>query len=99
GIHLDHPNRRKTGCASSRSAASRAPAKFGMRPWGGNGNRATFFACSRSQTALRAAALSPKRIEFCTKYLIIPSETTANNYVLSMWVDEVKTSARVFMEV
>src|SRR6516162_8623934 len=34
----------------SRAAASPAPAKFGMRPCGGNGKRATPSAASRSQT-------------------------------------------------
>ena len=44
----------------SRAAASSAPAKFGMRPCGGNGKRATPSAASLSQTHCRAALLSPK---------------------------------------
>src|SRR6516225_9458444 len=44
----------------SRAAASPAPAKFGMRPCGGNGKRATPSAASRSQTHCRAALLSGK---------------------------------------
>ena len=44
----------------SRAAASSAPAKFGMRPCGGNGNRATPSAASLSQTYCRAALLSGK---------------------------------------
>jgi hypothetical protein len=41
----------------SRAAATSAPAKFGMRPCGGNGNRAT---PSALQTHCRAALLSAK---------------------------------------
>ena len=44
----------------SRAAASSVPAKFGMRPCGGNGKRATPSAASRSQTHCRAALLSGK---------------------------------------
>jgi hypothetical protein len=42
----------------SRLAATSAPAKFGMRPCGGNGKRATPSAPSLSQTHCRAALLS-----------------------------------------
>src|SRR6202030_3942282 len=41
-------------------AATSAPAKFGMRPCGGNGKRATPSALSLSQTHCRAALLSAK---------------------------------------
>ena len=44
----------------SRTAATSAPAKFGMRPCGGNGKRATPSALSLSQTHCRAALLSAK---------------------------------------
>ena len=44
----------------SRAAAASAPAKFGMRPCGGNGKRATPSAASLSQTHCRAVLLSPK---------------------------------------
>ena len=44
----------------SRAAAILAPAKFGMRPCGGNGKRATPSATSLSQTHCRAALLSAK---------------------------------------
>jgi hypothetical protein len=44
----------------SRAAASSAPAKFGMRPCGGNGKRATPSAASLSQTHCRAPLLSGK---------------------------------------
>src|ERR1700738_1230937 len=44
----------------SRAAATSAPAKFGMRPCGGNGKRATPSALSLSQTHCRAALLSAK---------------------------------------
>src|SRR5205823_985159 len=44
----------------SRAAATLAPAKFGMRPCGGNGKRATPSAPSLSQTHCRAALLSAK---------------------------------------
>ena len=44
----------------SRVAASSAPAKFGMRPCGGNGKHATPSAASLSQTHCRAALLSAK---------------------------------------
>src|SRR5690348_16162727 len=44
----------------SRAAATSAPAKFGIRPCGGNGKRATPSALSLSQTHCRAALLSAK---------------------------------------
>src|SRR6516164_7447044 len=44
----------------SRAAATSAPAKFGIRPCGGNGKRATPSAQSLSQTHCRAALLSAK---------------------------------------
>jgi hypothetical protein len=44
----------------SRAAATSAPAKFGIRPCGGNGKRATPSATSLSQTHCRAALLSAK---------------------------------------
>src|SRR5215813_3999844 len=44
----------------SRKAATWAPTKFGMRPCGGNGKRATPSALSLSQTHCRAALLSAK---------------------------------------
>jgi hypothetical protein len=44
----------------SRAAATSAPAKFGIRPCGGNGKRATPSARSLSQTHCRAALLSAK---------------------------------------
>jgi len=44
----------------SRAAATSAPAKFGIRPCGGNGKRATPSALSLSQTHCRAALLSVK---------------------------------------
>src|SRR5262245_10695327 len=44
----------------SRAAATSAPAKFGMRPCGGNGKRATPSALSLSQTHCRAALLLAK---------------------------------------
>src|SRR5205823_14119406 len=44
----------------SRAAATSAPAKFGIRPCGGNGQRATPSATSLSQTHCRAALLSAK---------------------------------------
>ena len=44
----------------SRAAATSAPAKFGIRPCGGNGKRATPAALSLSQTHCRAALLSAK---------------------------------------
>src|SRR6202040_57746 len=44
----------------SRAAAASAPAKFGIRPCGGNGKRATPSALSLSQTHCRAALLSAK---------------------------------------
>jgi hypothetical protein len=44
----------------SRAAATSAPAKFGIRPCGGNGKRATPSALSLSQTHCRAALLSTK---------------------------------------
>jgi hypothetical protein len=46
----------------SRAAATSAPAKFGMRPCGGNGKRAKPSALSRSQTYCRAACLSVKSL-------------------------------------
>src|SRR5215470_5280585 len=44
----------------SRAAATWAPTKFGMRPCGGNGKRATPSALNLSQTHCRAALLSAK---------------------------------------
>jgi hypothetical protein len=44
----------------SRAAATSAPAKFGIRPCGGNGKRTTPLATSLSQTHCRAALLSAK---------------------------------------
>src|SRR6516164_8624082 len=44
----------------SRAAATSAPVKFGMRPCGGNGKRATPSATSLSQTHCRAVLLSAK---------------------------------------
>ena len=44
----------------SRAAATSAPAKFGIRPCGGNGKRASPSATSLSQTHCRAAFLSAK---------------------------------------
>src|SRR5436305_6980963 len=44
----------------SRAAATSAPAKFGIRPCGGNGKRASPSATSLSQTHCRAALLSAK---------------------------------------
>src|SRR5207302_862931 len=44
----------------SRAAATSAPAKFGIRPCGGNGKRATPSALSLSQTHCRAALFSAK---------------------------------------
>src|SRR5207248_10814843 len=44
----------------SRAAATSAPAKFGIRPCGGNGKRATPPALSLFQTHCRAALLSAK---------------------------------------
>src|ERR1700757_4476420 len=44
----------------SRAAPPSAPAKFGMRPCGGNGKRATPSETSLSQTHCRAALLSAK---------------------------------------
>ena len=51
----------KIGCDSSRAAAASAPAKFGMRPFTGNGKRATLASDKMCHTASRAAALSAKR--------------------------------------
>ena len=63
----------------SRAAATSAPAKFGMRPCGGNGKRATPSALSLSQTHRRAALLSAKPRAMTESGPARPGESQGSN--------------------
>src|ERR1700745_919770 len=63
----------------SRAAATSAPAKFGIRPCGGNGKRATPSALSLSQTHCRAALLSAKSRAMTASGAARPGDSQGRN--------------------
>jgi len=58
GLDLITPAACQASSSVSRSAASSAPATFGIRLWGGNGNRASPLFSRPSQTRSRSSCLS-----------------------------------------
>ena len=65
--------------SSSRAAANSAPAKFGIRPCGGNGKRATPSAQSLSQTHCRAALLAAKSQAMAESGAARPGDSQGRN--------------------
>jgi hypothetical protein len=63
----------------SRAAATSAPAKFGIRPCGGNGKRATPPAASLSKTHCRAALLSAKSRAMIESGAACPGDSQGRN--------------------
>src|SRR5437870_4971526 len=61
GLHLRRFAPFHSGVSASLSAASSAPAKFGMRSWSGSGKRATRRAVRSAQTCSRSSPLSLTR--------------------------------------
>src|SRR5205823_7142884 len=64
-----------------RAGATSAPAKFGMRPCGGNGKRATPSAPSLSQTHCRAALLSAKSRVMTESGAARPDDSQGRNLI------------------
>src|ERR1700747_982227 len=62
-----------------RGAATSAPAKFGIRPCGGNGKRATPSALSLSQTHCRAALLLAKPRAMTESGPVRPGDSQGRN--------------------